>query len=123
IAGRSSAPGTDGDQPDMPIRRIRELIDSSLADLAPAPLLVAFSGGLDSHVLLHALATSPVALARGLRAVYIDHGLQDDSAQWAERCRGYARALGVELLVCEVDVVRRSGLGLEASARRARYAK
>ncbi|RYD14043.1 MAG: tRNA lysidine(34) synthetase TilS [Lysobacteraceae bacterium] len=107
----------------MPIRRIRELIDSSLADLAPAPLLVAFSGGLDSHVLLHALAASPVAVARGLRAVYIDHGLQDDSAQWAERCLGYAGALGVELLVCEVDVVRRSGLGLEASARRARYAK
>ncbi|HEY6544557.1 MAG TPA: tRNA lysidine(34) synthetase TilS [Dokdonella sp.] len=107
----------------MPIRRIRELIDSSLADLAPAPLLVAFSGGLDSHVLLHALAASPVAVARGLRAVYIDHGLQDDSAQWADRCLGYARALDVELLVCEVDVVRRSGLGLEASARRARYAK
>lgn len=107
----------------MPIRRIRELIDSSLADLAPAPLLVAFSGGLDSHVLLHALAASPVAVARSLRAVYIDHGLQDDSAEWAERCLGYARAIGVELLVCEVDVVRRSGLGLEASARRARYAK
>ncbi|HEX7769544.1 MAG TPA: tRNA lysidine(34) synthetase TilS, partial [Dokdonella sp.] len=34
-----------------------------------------------------------------------------------------AGALGVDLLVCEVDVVRRGGLGLEASARRARYAK
>lgn len=107
----------------MPIRRIRELIESSLAELAPAPLLVAFSGGLDSHVLLHALARSPTAVARGLRAVYIDHGLQDDSTYWAARCRGYAEALGVELLVREVDVVRRSGLGLEASARRARYAK
>lgn len=107
----------------MPIRRIRELIESSLAELEPAPLLVAFSGGLDSHVLLHALARSPTAVARGLRAIYIDHGLQDDSAQWATRCMGYADALGVELLVHEVDVVRRSGLGLEASARRARYAK
>jgi tRNA(Ile)-lysidine synthase len=107
----------------MPIRRIRELIESSLAELAPAPLLVAFSGGLDSHVLLHALASSPTAVARGLRAIYIDHGLQDDSTHWATRCLGYAEALGVELLVREVDVVRRSGLGLEASARRARYAK
>lgn len=107
----------------MPMRRIRELIEAALSDLAPAPLLVAFSGGLDSHVLLHALACSPTATARGLRAVYIDHGLQDDSMHWAARCRGYAEALGVELLVREVDVVRRSGLGLEASARRARYAK
>ena len=105
----------------MPIRRIRDLIETTLADLPPAPLLAAFSGGLDSTVLLHALAQSTAARTRGLRAVHIDHGLQYESADWSRHCRRFAASLGVELIVREVRVARGRGLGLEASARRARY--
>ena len=106
----------------MASRRIRDQIEASLAELPRAPVLAAFSGGLDSAVLLHALARSDVARARGLRAVHVDHGLHEDSMHWAQRCREFADGLGVELVVRTVDVVRRGGLGLEASARRARYA-
>ena len=106
----------------MATRRIHELIASSLAELPQTPVLAAFSGGLDSTVLLHALAQSDAARARGLRAVHIDHGLHDDSENWARRCREFADGLGVELVVRAVDVVRRGGRGLEASARDARYA-
>lgn len=105
----------------MPINRLHDLIESALSELPQAPLLAAFSGGLDSAVLLHALAESEVARARGLRAVHIDHGLNDDSADWARRCREFAGSLGVDLVVRSVEVVRGRGLGLEASARRARY--
>lgn len=105
----------------MPTRRIRDLIETALADLPVAPLLVAFSGGLDSTVLLHALAQSPGAKERGLRAIHIDHGLHDESAAWSEHCRRFAASIGVEILVREVRVSRTSGLGLEASARHARY--
>lgn len=106
----------------MPIQRIHELIDSGLAELPAKPLLAAFSGGLDSTVLLHALAQSPRARERGLRAVHVDHRLHSDSTRWSTHCRDVAAALGVELLGCAVDVTRAPGLGLEASARRARYA-
>jgi tRNA(Ile)-lysidine synthase len=106
----------------MPIHRIHDLIEAALVELPPGPLLVTLSGGLDSTTLLHALAGSAVARARGLRAVHIDHGLHEDSASWSDHCRDYTDALGVELIIRAVNVPpRRAGLGREASARRARY--
>lgn len=105
----------------MQTRDILHLLEESLAALAPGPILVAFSGGLDSTALLHALAQCRSARERGLRAVHVDHGIHNDSAQWARHCQAFASALGIELLVRRVEVPRRSDLGLEASARRARY--
>lgn len=105
----------------MPLRRLREQLQAGLAELPAGPLLAAFSGGLDSSVLLHALAQSEAARARGLRAVHVDHSLHADSANWSRQCAEFAQALGVELVVRTVDVARVPGLGLEASARRARY--
>jgi len=105
----------------MPDRRFRDLIESSLAELPPGPLLVAHSGGLDSTVLLHGLANSAAARERGLRAVHVDHRLQADSAMWARHCQNFAEQLGVPIETRTVEVARTAGLGLEATARRARY--
>lgn len=105
----------------MADRRVRDLIESTLADLPSGPLLVAHSGGLDSTVLLHALAHSRGARERGLRAVHVDHRLHADSAMWSRRCQDFAEAIGVPLEVRAVEVARAPGLGLEATARRARY--
>jgi tRNA(Ile)-lysidine synthase len=82
---------------------------------------VAYSGGLDSHVLLHALSGLRAATGLTLRAVHVDHGLHPQSAAWAEHCRRVCAALDV---VCRVERVQvaRDGDGLEAAARRARYA-
>ena len=88
---------------------------------APArPVLAAFSGGLDSTVLLHWLATHP-AMHGGLRAIHVDHGLHPDSGAWAMHCRETCDALGVPLEVVRVDVPRDSGHGPEAAARTARH--
>lgn len=85
------------------------------------PVLVAFSGGLDSTVLLHALAADPAMRARGLRALHVDHGLHPQSGAWLEACRGTCAALGVPLQARRVQV-HDTGDGLEAAARAARYA-
>ncbi len=88
---------------------------------APArPVLAAFSGGLDSTVLLHWLAAHP-AMHGGLRALHVDHGLHADSAAWAAQCRDACAALGVPLEVVRVEVARDSGHGPEAAARAARH--
>lgn len=82
---------------------------------------VAFSGGLDSTVLLHQLA----GYAHGhpsppLRAVHVHHGLQTVADAWPGHCQSICDALGVELDVIPVQVA--PGASLEQAARDARYA-
>jgi len=85
------------------------------------PVAIAFSGGLDSTVLLHLAAADPALRDRGLRALHVDHGLHPDSAHWAQACGDECAALGVAF---ESQCVRVQGRGdgLEAAAREARRA-
>lgn len=89
--------------------------------LADAPILVGYSGGLDSTVLLHQLANDVDARARGLRAIHVHHGLNPDADAWATHCARTCGLLDVPLLVVHVQVERLSGLGLEGAARAARH--
>ncbi len=84
------------------------------------PVAVAFSGGLDSTVLLHLLAQG-AARSRSLRVLHVDHGLHPDSARWAETCAATCATLGLAFQSVRVQVVDR-GEGLEAAARSARHA-
>lgn len=84
----------------------------------PARFVIAFSGGLDSTVLAHALAgLSDVPVL----AIHVDHGLQAESAGWDAHCSSTAAAFGIEYLSVQVQVELDSGKGPEASAREARY--
>lgn len=86
----------------------------------PTPVLVGFSGGLDSTVLLHWLAQSPVQRAAGLRAVHVHHGLQEGADDWAAHCQAVCDEWNLPLQVIRVQVPRDSGHGPEAAARTAR---
>jgi tRNA(Ile)-lysidine synthase len=83
---------------------------------------VAYSGGVDSSVLLHALARAcdPVG-AFELSAIHIHHGLSANADHWAAHCEATCRALGVPFHTVRVTVDDRAELGTEAAARRARY--
>ena len=82
---------------------------------------VAFSGGIDSTVLAHALAKGRRKLG-GLRLIHIDHGLQPASADWARQGARIARAWRVPFKALRADIKRRRGESPEAAAREARYA-
>lgn len=86
-----------------------------------APVLVGFSGGVDSTVLLHALAADPAVRAAGLRALHVDHGLQPGSGDWARHCADVCAGLGLPF-ECRRVRVTDSGQGPEAAAREARHA-
>ena len=101
---------------------LRKLTELSAVSASPARYVIAFSGGLDSAVLLHALADSRGTHDVPVVAVHVDHGLHAESAVWADHCKVFAAGLGLEFHELKVDVDRRSGMGLEAAARKARYA-
>ena len=86
------------------------------------PVLVGFSGGLDSSVLLHACAASPSLRESGLRAVHVHHGLHRDADRWAAHCERICAALEIPLRVVRVSVETGAGDGPEAAARKARHA-
>lgn len=82
---------------------------------------IAFSGGLDSTVLLHLL----VHLAKteslpALSAIHVHHGLQAAADAWPDHCQSVCDALGVPLQVVRVQV--QPGASIERAARDARYA-
>jgi tRNA(Ile)-lysidine synthase len=95
----------------------------TIASLIPASvgkIIIAYSGGIDSHVLLHLLATQ-AALKPNVIAVYVNHGLQVLADDWVEHCRRQAEILGVDFIGLTVDAKAANGESPEAAARHARY--
>jgi len=84
-------------------------------------LCVAFSGGMDSTVLLYALAQlAKQQSLPPLRAIHIEHGLQAAAQAWPAHCQRVCDALQVPLTVITVAV--ESIASIEQAARQARYA-
>jgi len=81
---------------------------------------IAFSGGLDSTVLLHLLAElGKTEFLPRLNAIHVHHGLQSVADAWPDHCGTVCAALGVPLQVVRVQV--QAGASLERAAREARY--
>jgi tRNA(Ile)-lysidine synthase len=102
---------------------VRRGVRIALADLAPGDVVVvACSGGADSLALVS--ATVFEARGAGWRVVgaTVDHGLQDGSAEQAQRVVTQMAALGVDETVAARVTVSADGVGPEAAAREARYA-
>lgn len=84
---------------------------------------LAYSGGIDSHVLLHVLnEAKKLNLIEQLSAIHIDHGLHADSPKWAAVCEQNCQAWHVPVTRCTLERLASKGAGLEAAARKARYA-
>jgi tRNA(Ile)-lysidine synthase len=88
-------------------------VGRALEEVAGKRILVGVSGGVDSVVLLHALAQRSA-----VSAAHIHHGLSPNADRWARFCRRLCERLDVPLTVRRVRVPKRT----EADARAARYA-
>jgi len=101
----------------------RDYLQRQLTDLPEdACCWVAYSGGVDSHSLLHALASLRSGLPCRVGAVHVNHGLQHAAGAWDAHCRSVCAGLGVRYASLEVDGRAAAGESREAAARAARYA-
>ncbi len=84
---------------------------------------VAYSGGMDSHVLLHALCALKQAgqFKAKLAALHVNHGLSSNAQAWVKHCQSVCDSFNVPLIVEEVRV-EKDGKGLEDAARNKRLA-
>jgi tRNA(Ile)-lysidine synthase len=89
-------------------------------NLVNPKLVLAFSGGLDSSVLLHLLVQVNKTLPFHLSAQHVHHGLSVNADAWADLCADTCKSLNMLLTITKVQV-NNTGLGLEAAAREARY--
>lgn len=82
---------------------------------------IAYSGGLDSHVLLHVLASIQNKIKPELIAVHINHGISNDADLWVKHCQRICEDLVIEFQTFSVDLSLKSDKGTEAFAREKRY--
>ncbi|QZD72370.1 tRNA lysidine(34) synthetase TilS [Pseudomonas sp. 3-2] len=102
---------------DLPSRLLRNLKPW----LGASHWRIAFSGGLDSTVLLHLLANlAKTESLPALSAIHVHHGLQAAADAWPAHCQDVCDELSVPLQVQLVQV--QPGASLERAARDARYA-
>jgi tRNA(Ile)-lysidine synthase len=84
--------------------------------------VIAFSGGMDSHVLLNAVSAFRVELnGKAVVALHVNHGLSERSNDWSKHCAKQCEKLGVSFTNIVVDAKARAGESPEAAARDARY--
>ncbi|MFQ3217974.1 MAG: tRNA(Ile)-lysidine synthase [Paraglaciecola sp.] len=114
------------------IQQIEQQVSALIAQLpqqSRLSLVVAYSGGVDSHVLLHALAgmradqerTRPADFS--LSAIHIHHGLNLKADAWQQHCQKVCMALKVPFEGAKVKVTKQPRHSLEAVARQVRYSK
>ncbi|MGQ3892319.1 tRNA lysidine(34) synthetase TilS [Legionella sp. CNM-4043-24] len=85
---------------------------------AASRLILAYSGGLDSTVLLHCMAQQKEWRDK-MVAVHVNHGLNPRASAWEAHCQEQCRLLGISFIAKQVAID--SSSNLEEQARKARY--
>lgn len=111
---------------------LSEQIYSALRKLTSCrQIVVAYSGGVDSHVLLAALAKArDHDSSLHLSAIHINHGIHKEADAWAKHCQKISTALNVPCHIEKVNVpafiahssnIQKKKPSLETAARHLRY--
>jgi tRNA(Ile)-lysidine synthase len=84
----------------------------------PKRFWVAYSGGVDSHVLLHALAH---IIPERLSAMHVNHGWHPQAQDWVNHCQQICCDLNIDCVTMRIDAKKPPGHSPEAYARTLRY--
>ena len=98
------------------------LVDFCLEQGFEKTYWIAYSGGLDSQVLLHLFAKLRTQYPLKLKVIHIHHGLSPNADQWAKRSADICAKLQIDFVLRKISVQALSGESQEAIARKLRYA-
>ena len=99
----------------MATNNLLDALQNQLVDHA----VVAYSGGMDSHVLLHVLATHFPEVS--VEAVHVNHQQSPNATDWETHTQAVSKALNVPYHCCRVNPELKPGESLEAVLREARF--
>ena len=83
-------------------------------------LVIAYSGGVDSHVLLDMAVQVQQLHQRPIKIIHVHHGLSQYANDWANHVEQVAQAYNVDYVIKRVSVNQQQA-SLEDAARQARY--
>ena len=98
-----------------------DIIERQIKPLLPNKFCIAFSGGVDSTVLLHVMKNI-IDEKSQIRAIHINHNIVDNSKVWSKTCKSICKNFGIDIEIISLEVTH-NGYGLEAAARDERYKK
>ena len=98
-----------------------DIIERQIKPLLPNKFCIAFSGGMDSTVLLHVMKNI-IDEKSQIRAIHINHNIVDNSKVWSKTCKSICKNFGIDIEIISLEVTH-NGYGLEAAARDERYEK
>ena len=98
-----------------------DIIERQIKPLLPNKFCIAFSGGMDSTVLLHVMKNI-IDEKSQIRAIHINHNIVDNSKVWTRTCKSICKNFGIDIEIISLEVTH-NGYGLEAAARDERYEK
>ncbi|MFT4925859.1 MAG: tRNA(Ile)-lysidine synthase [Phenylobacterium sp.] len=103
----------------MPITQIKAALNPHLNQATQ--IVVAFSGGLDSTVLLHCVSQLSETLSQPIVAIHVNHHLSVNADHWQSHCEAVCQQLNIAFMAKSVHITS-NDKGLEAQARTLRYA-
>ena len=104
---------------ELPVKFAQAL--DGLRGMSSSPIAIAYSGGLDSSALLHLARAYGAAHDVAVHAFHVHHGISPNADAWLTHCEQTCAALGVPFQAVRV-VLEKSKSGVEAAARKLRYA-
>jgi tRNA(Ile)-lysidine synthase len=82
---------------------------------------VAYSGGVDSTVLLNEVGKAANELNSEVEAVHVNHGYSKSSESWEEHCKVFCKKKGFSFKSFQMDSKNLRGASLESLMRERRY--
>lgn len=99
----------------------RIIAEADCAQSSQSRIAIAYSGGLDSAVLLHLCANYAKQHPVQFTAFHVHHGISVNADQWVEHCQQQCEELGLPFEAAYIQLENTNKEGIEATARNKRY--